>query len=216
MTASDAPVTLWVLGLTLVMLAGLNAPLAGLALGLAVASLQIVVVGELRWLVEPPMLWVWSALLVAQFLADLFFVPATVRDRAYVHSQRFVNAHLHTRFQSLVRPFVGALALAALPLGVQAQMAATVGFVLGTAVYWTTAWIREHVAVSRGSVILLILEMTKNVTGLMVVWLASIVPTLALVMLGSWLVPVVLWTARLQREQSAYSTLGGQIAQDDP
>ena len=214
-SVSDAPVDMWVLGLTLVVLAGLNAPLAGLALCLAVAGSQIIVHTELRWLVEPSMMWLWSGLLVLQFLADLHFVPVTVRDRAYLHNRRFVNAHLNTRFQSLARPLVGALTIASLPLALQPQTAAVIGFVIGTAVYWTTAWIREHVAISRGSVILLIVEMTKNIAGLVVVVVAGVVPTLALLLLVSWIVPMALWTARLQREQATYPTVGGQIAQDD-
>lgn len=215
LTAGDAPITMWVLGLTLVVLAGLNAPLAGLALNLAVASLQIVVHDELGWLVNPTMLWVWSGLVMLQFLADLFFVPATVRDRAYINHHRYVNAHLHARFQSLIRPFVGALAFAALPLSFQPQSAAVFGFVLGTGMYWTTAWMREHVAINRGSLILLFLEVTKNAIGLFVAALVAFLPALAWILLAMWLVPLVSWTARLQREQAAYPRLRGQIAQDD-
>lgn len=213
--ASDPLINLWVLGLTLVMLAELNAPLAGLALSLTVASMQIIVNHELQWLVVPPMMWLWSGLLIVQFLADLFFVPATVRDRAYLNNRRYINAHLHARFQSLVRPFVGALAFAALPLAIQPQSAAVIGFVAGTGLYWTTAWIREQVGINRGSVILLVVETTKNIIGLCALALATMFPILALLVLTSWLTPVALWSARLQRERTEFPPFGGQVAPDD-
>src|SRR3712207_4325786 len=149
-------------GLTLVVLAGLNPPLALWALGVVSSRLPVAVRTELLWLVESPMWWVWSACLALQFLADLYFVPASISDRAYLHSARVVNAHLHARFQSFVRPLAAALVLAALPTPWPAQTAAVGGFILGVAIYWSTAWAREQVAMRRGSVMLLLLEMAKN------------------------------------------------------
>ncbi len=206
---------LWIVGVTLVGLAGLNPPLAILALGLGSASAKLVLRAELGWLVTPTMLWVWSALLVVQFLADLYFVPATVRDRTYLHGARLVNAYLNARFQSFFRPLAAALALAALPSPLPAQSAAVLGFVGGTAIYWLTAWIREQVAISRGSVILLLMEMAKNMLALVAAVLMVWAAPLALGVLASVLAPVALWAARLRREQLRYSAYGGRIAPED-
>ena len=203
-----------VLGLALVLLAGLNAPMALLALGLLSAAgvaLQV----QPAWLAGPHMLWVWSAILVLQFLADLYFVPATVQDSGYLHPTRLVNAHLHARLQSFLRPFVAALVLAAIPLPIPAQIAAIAGFVGGTAIYWTTAWVREHVAMRRGSVFLLLVEMTKNVVCLCVGVLLGWMPLMALLVLGAVLAPIGLWSARLRREQLLYPAYGGPRAPED-
>src|SRR3712207_4102534 len=107
--ATGEPVELALLGLTLVVLAGLNPPLALLAFGFASSRLPVAIRGELLWLVEPPMWWLWSALLVLKFLADLYFVPASVSDRPYLHSSRVVNSYLNARLQSFLRPLSAAL-----------------------------------------------------------------------------------------------------------
>ena len=212
---SGALISLWVVGITLVGLAGLNPPLAMLALGLASSSTSLVLRAELSWLISPTMLWIWSALLIIQFLTDLYFVPVTVKDRAYLNAARLVNAYLNARLQSFFRPFTAALALAALPLPVPAQSAAILGFLSGTVIYWLTAWIREQVATSRGSLILLLVEMAKNVLALVVAVLVGWVAPLALGLLGSLLVPTALWAARLRREQTLYSAYGGRVAPED-
>ena len=214
MTSPDL-IQVWLVGLTLVVLAGLNPLLGILAIGLAVTTIDLVLRTELAWVADPRLIWLWTVLLVLQFLADLYFVPATVKDRAYLHSARTVNAYLHARLQSFFRPLAAAVVLAALPLPLPAQSAAVLGFVGGTAVYWSSAWVRERVAISRGSVVLLLVETAKNVVGLGVAVLAGWVAPLALGLLGSLLIPVVLWAARLRREQMRYPAYGGRVAPED-
>ncbi|CAA9238697.1 MAG: hypothetical protein AVDCRST_MAG26-1322 [uncultured Chloroflexia bacterium] len=206
---------LWLLGVTLVVLTGLNAPLGMLALGLAAGGLPLALRADLAWLAAPDTVSFWNALLVLQFLADLYFVPSTTRDHVYLHRDRTANSYLHARLQSFVRPLLAALAFAALPFQLQVQMAAVLGFLGGTAVYWATAWAREKVAVSRGSVILLLLEMAKNLTGLVVAGLVAWLVPLALAVLCSGISLVAWWANRLRREQQLYPPLGGQVASED-
>lgn len=206
---------LWCLGTALVILAGLSAPLGMLALSIAAVSGPLLLRPELSLLGSPWMIWIWTILLALQFLADLYFVPATVKDRPYLHHARVVNAYLHARLQSLLRPLAAALVLAALPSPLAAQNAAVLGFICGTALYWGTAWVREQVAISRGSVILFALEMAKNIIGLMVAAVAGTIPLLVFGMLVCLLVPVALWAGRLRREQLLYPAYGGRIAQKD-
>ena len=208
-------IDLWILGTTLVILAGLNAPLGALALALVSASAMLALRAEVAWLASPAVVWLWSALLILQFLADLYFMPATVRDRAYLHRARTANAYLHARLQSLVRPLVAALILAALPLPLGVQATAVVGFVLGTAIYWGTAWVREQVAMSRGSVILLITEMVKNVAAVGIAVLTLTSAPLALACLVYIVLVLSLWAGRLRREQTLYQGYGGRIAPED-
>ena len=213
--ATGEPIELALLGLTLVVLAGLNPPLTLLALGFASGHLPVGIRSELLWLIEPPMWWIWSGFLVLQFLADLYFIPASISDRPYLHSARVVNSYLNARLQSFVRPLVAALVLAALPLPLPAQSAAVVGFIAGTAIYWSTAWVREQVAMSRGSVILLLVEMAKNLSALVVVVLVNWSPPLALGALGVFLTAMTWWATRLRRELSLYSSYGGRVAPED-
>lgn len=207
--------TMLILGLTLVVLAGLNAPLSVVALWMAAAAAPIVLRHELAWIASPSAIWLAVGTLALQFLADLYFVPATVRDRAYVGEDRVVNAFLHARFQSFFRPLVAGLVFAALPTPASTQMAAAAGFLLGTAIYWGSAWVREQVAISRGSVILLIVEVLKNILALGAAVLVTLSPSVALVLIGGALVPLALWAARLHREQSLYPAYGGRIAPED-
>jgi hypothetical protein len=92
---------------------------------------------------------------------------------------------------------------------------AVFGFIGGTAVYWGTAWIREQVAISRGSVILLLVEITKNVIALGLMLIAASLPPLALATLVGVSLPMALWAARLRREQQLYPAYGGQVASED-
>lgn len=208
-------IQLWGLGIALVILAGLSAPLGMLALSIAAVSGPVMLRPELSRLGSPWMIWLWTVLLALQFLADLYFVPATVKDRPYLHQARVVNAYLHARLQSLLRPLAAALVLAALPSPLAAQNAAVLGFVCGTALYWGTAWVREQVAISRGSVILFAVEMAKNIVGLMLAVMAGTVPLLVFGILICLLVPIILWAGRLRREQLLYPAYGGRIARKD-
>src|SRR4051794_1345225 len=108
---------LWSMSLTLVVLAGLNAPLALVALGLAVVYGRVAPRPELAWGSTEHMLGLCFFLLAMQVVAALSFVPATVQDRAYIDPPRVLNAHLHARLQSFFRPMVAAFVMAALPLG---------------------------------------------------------------------------------------------------
>jgi hypothetical protein len=212
---SSELINLWFLGMVLVTLAGLSAPLGMLALSLAAMSGPLMLRPELSWTGSPWMIWLWTVLLALQFLTDLYFVPATVKDRLYLHQARVVNAYLHARLQSLLRPLAAALVLAALPSHLAAQNAAVLGFVCGTALYWGTAWVREQVAISRGSVILFAVEMAKNIIGLMIALIASTIPPLVFGMLICLLAPIALWAGRLRREQLLYPAYGGRIARKD-
>lgn len=205
---------LWSLSLSLVLLTGLNPMLGLVALGLAVANGRLVPRAELTWVASPSMLALWSTLLAVQVIADLYFVPATVQDRAYLDPLRFVNAYLHTRLQSFGRPLAAAVVLATVPLELPAQTAAVLGFVSGTAIYWATAWVREHVAMSRGAVLLLIVEVTKNSAGLACAALVGWAAPLALALLLATVAPIGVWAVRLRRERILYPPYGGRAPED--
>jgi hypothetical protein len=207
-------IDVWLLAITLVILAGLNAPLGMWALAL-VTTAPLILRPELTWLVSPTMMWLWSGLLVFQFLADLYFVPATVKDVTYLHRARTANAYLHARLQSFLRPLAAALVLAAIPSELSAQTAAVGGFVCGTAIYWSMAWVREQVAISRGSVILLVIEMAKNVVALVATAVVALLAPLAFALLAGWLSLMAVWAARLRREQLLYPAYGGAIVPED-
>jgi hypothetical protein len=162
------------------------------------------------------MLGFWSSLLAVQVIADLYFVPVTVQDRTYLDPRRVVNAHLHARLQSFVRPMVAAAVVAAVPLSLHMQMAAVLGFVAGTAIYWATAWVREQLAMSRGSVLLLIVEVVKNSVGLACAALTGAASPLALALLLAIVAPIGMWAARLHRERLLYPPYGGGLAPEDP
>jgi len=215
MQSADPYLNLWLAGLVIVLLAGLNAPLGLVAVQLVIAGMGIATRPDLVWIVGPVMLWVWIGALALQFAADLYFIPATAKDRSYLNPQRVVNAYLHARFQSLVRPAAAALAFAALPLPLPAQSAAVIGFVGGAAVYWTTAWIREQVAISRGALLLVLLELGKELAGLIIAGLVAFLPLVALALVLGPALLTTLWAARLQRERSLYGPLGGQVASED-
>ncbi|HZG68744.1 MAG TPA: hypothetical protein VEZ12_18510 [Herpetosiphonaceae bacterium] len=206
---------LWSIGTCLALLAGLNPLLALVALGLAVSNGRLTPRDELAWATGPYMLGLWSALLMVQVVADLYFVPATVRDRAYLDPLRVLNAYLHARLQSFFRPLIAAIVLAALPLPHPVQSAAVLGFVAGTAIYWATAWVREHVAISRGSMLLLLVEVIKNGAGVAAAVLLGWAPSLALTLLVSMITPTAVWAARLRREQILYPPYGGHLAPED-
>lgn len=203
MIGSDV-IQIWLIGMTLVMLAGLNPLLGILALSLTFLSQGVAPRPELSWFAEPRLLWIWALLLGLQFVADLYFVPASTRDRVYLHEVRTVNAYLHARLQSFVRPLAGATILAALPMPLAAQSSAVVGFVAGTALYWATAWVREQVAINRGSIMLLLLEMLKNLVGFVAAILVGWAAPLALGLVGALLVSLGWWAERLRREQLQY------------
>ena len=207
---------LWILSLSLVLLAGLNPALALVALGLAVTNGRLIPRAELAWATDPSMLGLWSVWLALQVIADLYFVPATVQDRTYLDPPRIVNAYLHARLQSFVRPLVAAVVMAALPLPIPAQIAAVLGFVAGAAIYWATAWVREHVAMSRGSVLLLIVEVIKNSVGLAGAALAGWAAPVALGLLLAMVAPIGVWALRLRRERLRYPPYGGGLASEDP
>lgn len=207
---------LWGIGLGLLVLAGLNAPLAAVALSLAALNGLVVLRPEFAWIGTPWLCLTVLALLVLQLLADLYFVPITVKDRIYLNPQRTHNNYLHARIQSLVRPLTAAAIVAALPLPISDLAAAVCGFTLATGIYWLTAWIRECVAISRGALVLLVLETLKNALLLLLALLVFLLPLLALVLLLLLVLPTIVWTTRLQRERLLYAHYGGQSAGEDP
>jgi hypothetical protein len=204
-----------VIALVLIVIAGLNAPLAACALSIAVLNGLVTTRPEFAWIGAPWTLGLLLLLLAAQLLADLYFVPITVKDRVYLNPQRTENAYLHARVQSFFRPLVTAILVAALPLPMADWMAAVFGFSSATACYWLSAWIREHIAITRGALILLLLETIKNALLIPIALLAFWLPPLALVLLISMLLPTIMWTMRLQREQMLYAHYGGQSAGED-
>lgn len=204
-----------VIALVLIIIAGLNAPLAACALSIAVLNGLVATRPELAWVGSPWTLSIMLLLLAAQLLADLYFLPITVKDRVYLNPQRTENAYLHARVQSLFRPLVAAFIVAALPLPLADWMAAVFGFSSATACYWLTAWVREYTAIARGALILLILETLKNALLIPIALLTFWLPPLALVLLIGMLFPTIVWTMRLQREQMLYAHYGGQSAGED-
>ncbi len=205
----------WIVAFVLIIMAGLNAPLAACALSLAALNGLILVRPELAWIATPWLFVLVLGLLLLQLLADLYFVPITVRDRMYLNPRRTHYAYLHARVQSLFRPLVAAVVTAAIPLAAPDWTTAVFGFTTATACYWLSAWIREHVAIARGALVLLMIETLKNglliVLALLLFWL----PPLALGLLLLLLLPTVVWTMRLQREQLIYIQYGGRGASED-
>lgn len=205
----------WVIGLMLILLAGLNAPLVLCALSLAALTGRVDLRPELSWIATPWLFALALSLLVLQLLADLYFVPIRVKDRIYLNHQRTNNSYLHARVQSFLRPLMGAVVVAALVLPLPDWSAAVVGFTGATAVYWLSAWVREYTAIARGALVLLALETLKNALlialGLLTFWL----PPLALLLLSLLLLQVSAWTMRLQHEQLVYGHQGGQRAGED-
>lgn len=207
---------LWTVGLVLLVLTGLNAPLAAGVLSVAAFGQLITLQPTFSWIASPWFRAVALGLLAIQLLADLYFVPIKVKDRIYINPQRTHNNYLHARIQSFFRPLIGAILAAALPLPLPDWSAALLGFTIAASCYWLTAWIREHVAVSRGALVLLVLETLKNTLliglALLIFWL----PLLALGLLLLLLVPVVMWTLQLQQEQQFVALYGGQRVGEDP
>jgi hypothetical protein len=204
-----------VIALALIIIAGLNAPLAACALSIAVVNGLVAIRPEFTWIGAPWTLSLFLLLLAAQLLADLYFVPITVKDRVYLNPRRTENAYLHARIQSFFRPLVAAVLVAALPLPLADWMAAVFGFSSATACYWLSAWIREYIAITRGALILLLLETIKNALLIPMALLTFWLPPLALVLLIGMLFPAIAWTMRLQREQILYAHYGGQGAGED-
>ena len=206
---------LWIIAIMLILLAGLNAPLALCALSLAAINNVVALRPDLAWIGSPLVFGVAIVLLAAQLLADLYFVPITVRDVLYLNPHRTHNNYLHARVQSLLRPLVAALLTGALPLPMIDWMSAVLGFSCATGCYWLSAWVREHVAVTRGALVLLFLETLKNAWLLVLAGLTFWFAPLALGLLLVLVLPVIAWTARLQREHIMYASIGGQRAGED-
>lgn len=206
---------LWIVTVMLIMIAGFNAPLAASALSLATLSGLITLRPDLVWLGTPWALSIALLLLGVQLLADLYFVPITVKDVMYLNPQRTQNNYLHARVQSLFRPLVAAIITGALPLPGADWMRAVLGFTGATACYWLSAWVREHVAVTRGALVLLCIETLKNAVLLLLALITFWLPLLALGLLVALMLPVIVWTTRLQREHILYASYGGQRAGED-
>lgn len=203
------------LSIVLILLCGLGGPLGALAVGLLMLQGVLVVRAGFEPLVSGWAVIAYGLLTVVQVYGDLYFVPIRARDQHYLDARRTTNAFLHARFQSLFRPLVTALVVAALPSERPTQEVAVVAFVLGTAVYWLSAWIREYVAIRRGALVLLLLETAKHMGLLLAVVLVFWLPTAALVWLVFMLGPTIVWTLRLQREPHAFEVYGGMRAPDD-
>jgi hypothetical protein len=196
--------------IALVIVAGLSAPLAICALSLAALNGWLLLRPEFAWIGLP---WLFGAACIAfviQVGADLYFVPITVKDGMYLNPRRMYNAYLHARVQSLLRPLAAALVVAALPLPLADWIAAVGGFTGAAGCYWLSAWIREYVAVTRGALLLFVLETLKNALLIPLAVLVFWLPPLGLGLLIAMLVPAVLWTARLQHEHTVYTRYGGQ------
>ncbi len=206
---------IWVVAVTVMVLVGLNAPLAACALSLAVLNERIAVRHEFAWLGTPGSVVLALALLALQLLADLYFVPIIVKDRVYLNPQRTHNAYLHARIQSFLRPLTGAVLIASLPLPIPDWTAAVLGFTVATGVYWLSAWIREYVAMARGALVLLVIEALKNAILLMLAALLFWLPPLALLLLLVLLFQTSAWTMKLQREHLLHAQYGGQRAGED-
>lgn len=206
---------LWVIAVVLIIFAGLNAPLAVCAFSLAVLNGLVEVRPELAWIGQPSFFLFALALLVLQLLADLYFVPITVKDCLYLKPERTHNSYLHARVQSLIRPLAAAVITSALPLPVPDWTTAVFGFTSATGVYWLSAWIREYVAMMRGALVLLALETLKNALLMVLALFTFWFPPLALLLLLLLLLPAIAWTMRLQREQLLYVHYGGQRAGED-
>jgi hypothetical protein len=207
---------LWLIAAVLLLMAGFNAPLAAVVLSLAALNGLIALRPDFAWIGAPWLCAVVLALLALQLLADLYFVPITVKDRIYLNPQRTHNNYLHARIQSLVRPLFAAAITAALPLPISDSAAAVLGFSFATGCYWLSAWIRESVAINRGALVLLVLETLKNALLLLLALLVLWLPLLALGLLLLILLPTIAWALRLKREQLLYAYDGGQGGGEDP
>jgi hypothetical protein len=205
----------WTVALVLIVLAGINAPLAMCALSLAAINGLLPLRPELAFIGTPWFAVASLGLLAAQLLADLYFVPITVMDRAYISPQRTDYNFLHARAQSLLRPLTAALLLAALPLPIPDWTAAVLGFSGATGIYWLTAWVREYIALTRGALVLLIVETGKNALLLPLALLAVWLPLLALAPMLLLLLSFALWTQRLEREHRLHLREGGPRAGQD-
>ena len=204
------------IALVLIIVAGLNAPLALCALSLAVLQGWLPEIRpEFAWIGSPWLLSAAFAAWVVQVCADLYFVPITVKDRRYLHPRRTHYAYFHARLQSFSRPLVAAPLVAALPLPLSDWLAAVLGFTGAAICYWLSAWIREYVAITRGVLILFVLEILKNVLLLPVAFLTFWLPPLGLAILLTSLLPTVFWTLRLQHEHVVYTRFGGQRVGED-
>ncbi len=202
--------------LALVVVGGLNGPLAVCALLVATLNGLVSLRPDLAWLQSPWALAFVLLLLLVQWCADLYFVPATVKDRRYLHPRRMHYAYLHARTQSLFRPLCAALVTAAVLVpSVPDWRMALLGFCGATAVYWLSAWIREYVAQTRGTLVLIALETAKNVVLVPLAVLAFAAPLVALALAMVMLAPTAWWTAQLQREFRLYVLDGGQRASKD-
>lgn len=206
----------WLIAGALLAVAGFNAPLALCALSIAAYHGGIEPRAPLQWLGEPWFIGLAFALLIIQLLADLYFVPITVRDRSYLNPYRTHNNYLHARVQSLYRPLVGAVIAAALPLPLADWIAAIVGWSIAMGGYWLSAWIREYIAVMRGAIVLLAIETLKNALLLSVAMLVFWLPPLALLLIVALVMPVVGWTLRLKHEYTRALIDGGQRVSEDP
>lgn len=194
------------LALVLLIMAGISGSLAVFAVGLLAMNGVLIVRPDFAHLVSPGWVTVYAMLAVLQICADLYFVPERVRDRQYLDERRTANAYLHARFQSFFRPVIAVLVVAALPLSLPVQPLAVAAFVLGSAVYWFSAWIREFVAMRRGAIVLTLLETAKHLGVLLAVLLAHWLPVLTLALIVILAAPVALWASRLQREHREYRT----------
>ncbi len=201
--------------LALIVVAGLNGPLAVCAVSLAMLNGVVLLQSqEVSWIGSPWLFGVALLLWAVQLCADLYFVPITAKDSRYLNPRRTHNAYLHARAQSLFRPLCGALIAAAL-LPIDDWLAALLGFCGATAIYWLSAWIREFVARTRGTILLIALETAKNVLLIPLVVLAFRFPLLALGLAVAMLAPTAWWTAHLQREYWLYASYGGHRARED-
>lgn len=201
--------------LVLIIAAGLNGPLVVCALVLATLNGLVPLRSEFAWLQSPWVLVISMLLLALQLCIDLYFVPITTKDRRYLHPSRWQSAYLNARAQSLFRPLCGALIAAAVLVFVPDWQMALTGFCGATAIYWLSAWVREYVAQTRGTLVLLALETAKNVLLVPLVLLAFAVPLVALALAAAMLAPTAWWTVRLQREFRLYAGNGGRRAGED-
>lgn len=203
----------WQLGsmwVALVLLAGMGGPLAALTLAIVVVNGAVLVRPEAAGWFGGWGVAVYGLLTLVQLLGNLYFVPIRVRDVQYLAPQRTMNAYLHARFQSFWRPLSAALVAAALPLPWAAQTVAVAGFVAGTTVYWFWAWVREYVAIKRGTIVLIALELLKDMTLLVAVLVVLWLPLMAALALLACAVPVAWWVWQLYHEQAPWSARPGE------
>ncbi|GAC1564638.1 MAG: hypothetical protein NVS2B7_38670 [Herpetosiphon sp.] len=199
----------------LVVIAGFDAPLAVLALALLALSGVLPLNGAVWGMPAAVVAAGFGLLAVLQAFLNVYFVPISVRDRQYVSARRTEFSYLHTRFQSLFRPLVSALVVGALPMAAQVQVVAFVGFVMATVLYWYGAWVRERIAMTRGTLVLVAGEMVKQGFLAFVVTLLFWSPLLAVACLLATLMPTTWWVLRLQRESRPIPMIGILSVADD-